>query len=214
MDCIKSNNTNNITSSEYDLINISPNRNPLFLTTDEINNIGLIHYEIKNLHINWKKTNELNLILDYRFILYKFPKPLDRNIQSIQIRLINELPNNKRLYISLYSDSVELTNKKHIKNNNNNNINEIIQFKYIPSQITPTDQFQLVAYIEKKNILNNDNHTDNDDEPELLLDIELKIKYCYLKEPEKIQKLSIQHNDDTHVLKLINGKCIIMSRYI
>lgn len=211
MDCIKSNNI----TSEYDLNNISPNRNPIFLTTDEINGINLIQYEIKNVSIKWKKTKELNLMFDYKFILYKFPKPLDRNIQSIQFRLIKELPNNQRLYIYLYSDSVELTNKKQIKNNN---YNEILQFKYIPSQITPTNQFQLVAHIEKKNILYNDNYIDNDDdnddEPELLLEIELKIKYCYFKEPEKIVRLSIQHNDDTRVLKLANGNCFIMSNYI
>jgi hypothetical protein len=205
MDCIKSNNI----ISHYEAVNDSPNRNPLFLTTDEINGIDLIQNEIKNVYINWKKTNELNLMFDYKFILYKFPKPLDRNIQSIQIRLINELPKNQRIYISLYSDSVDLTNKKHIKNNN---YNEILQYKYIPSQITPSNQFQLIAHIEK-NILYNDNYID-DDEPELLLDIELKIKYCYFKEPEKIHKLSIQHNDDTRVLKLVNGNCIIMSNYI
>lgn len=211
MDCIKSNDV----TSEYDLNNVSLNRNPLFLTADEMNGIDLIHCEIKNTHIKWKKTKELSLMFDYKFILYKFPKPLDRNIQSIQFRLINELPTNQRLYISLHSDSVELTNKKHIKNNNSN---EILQFKYIPSQITPKNQFQLVAHIEKKNILYNDNCTndddDDDDEPELSLEIELKIKYCYFKEPEKIHRLSIQHNDDTRVLKMVNGNCIIMSNYI
>jgi hypothetical protein len=161
--------------------------------------------EIKTIDLQWS----IPMFFDYKFILHRFPKPFNKNILSIQFKLSSELPTNTRLYISLYADSIQLTTPKQFKRGHPQ---EILQFKFVPSQLTPIHQFQLVAHMEHTGALNEPSHTNTADEL-IHLCAEFNVKYAVFKSPEKIEDMCIHHNDDMRDLKVKHGRIYFMKRF-
>lgn len=170
--------------------------------------------EIQNMIEPTTETIELEIIqpnysqlLEYKFILYKFPKPIKRNIQSIQVLLETEPTNflqTKGLYISLNANLLQLTTPVKIYPNI---LTQILQYTYIPTQLTPEYQLQLIANIENLQLLNSDLLYKSPTPPQLELQINLKliVKYFIYENAESIDKLTITHNNDIKTLVVKNG---------
>jgi hypothetical protein len=167
-------------------------------------------------------------LVEYKFIFYKFPRPLHKNITSIQVTLLNDvLPRNNSLYISLYANLMQLTSPTRIYPNK---YAEMIQFTYIPSQLTPDYQFQLMATIENMYLLNGEdgagdaqsgtrengmavNGTEEnkkEDAPtpsgELRIQLQVTTKYSVFNDTNPLDKLVIHHKYDNKTLIMKNGK--------
>ena len=168
-------------------------------------------------------------LVEYKFIFYKYPKPLGKNITSIQVMLFgDDLPYNNSLYISLYANLIQLSSPIKIFPNRPA---EILQFSYIPSQLTPEYQFQLLATIENVYILNDayesigeevgvgiprkervgksTNETNN-----LNIQIQVTTKYSLFNDTDSFEKLIIHHKYDSKTLVLKNGKLYYSKCYI
>ena len=168
-------------------------------------------------------------LVEYKFIFYKYPKPLGKNITSIQVMLFgDDLPYNNSLYISLYANLIQLSSPIKIFPNRTA---EILQFSYIPSQLTPEYQFQLLATIENVYILNDayqfigeevgvglpkkerecksTNETNN-----LNIQIQVTTKYSLFNDTETFEKLIIYHKYDSKTLVLKNGNLYYSKCYI
>ncbi len=131
-----------------------------------------------------------------------------------------ELPPNFNLYVSLYANCFQLTTPIKIYSNIPT---EILQFKYLPSQLAPDYQLQLVAHIDNTFLLNengisptNIKHDDNDPLVQQLLkiDINLTVKYFQFENPEHFDKVSIFHYDDVRSLIVKNGKYFYIKKYV
>jgi len=160
----------------------------------------------ETLELQIKHTQYLQL-LDYKFVLYKFIQPIERNIQSIQILL--ELNDNNRyneLYLSLYANLLQLTTPVKIYPNV---LTQIIQYPYIPSQLTPDYQYYLVANIvnfkSMNDIMNNENN---------ITDINLKliIKYNIIENIDTIEKIILNHSNDVKKLIIRDKKICCIDR--
>lgn len=144
-------------------------------------------------------------LLEYKFILYKFPKPIEKNIQSIQVLLEEtESLQTKGLYISLNANFLQLTTPVKIYPNT---LTQILQYTYIPSQLTPEYQFKLIANVDNLQLLNTSISFTPPTLPlpELQFNLKLIVKYFIYENAETIDKLTITHNNDIKTLVVKNG---------
>ena len=157
--------------------------------------------DLKITHPNYSQ------LLEYKFILYKFPKPIDKNIQSIQVLLEpTDSLQTKGLNISLNANFLQLTTPVKIYPSI---LTQILQYTYIPSQLTPEYQFQLIANIENLQVLNTSISLTPTPPtlppPELQFNLKLIVKYFIYENTETIDKLIITHNNDIKTLVVKNG---------
>jgi len=142
-------------------------------------------------------------LLEYKFILYKFPKPIEKNIQSIQV-LLEPSPTiffqTKELYVSLNANLLQLTTPVKIYPNI---LTQILQYTYIPTQLTPEYQLQLIANITNIQLLNT--NTPPPPQLELKFNLKLIVKYFIYENTNTIDKLTITHNNDIKTLVVKNG---------
>jgi len=162
-------------------------------------------------------------LIDYKFVFHKFPNPIEKNIESLKILLTTvELPPNFNLYVSLYANCFQLTTPIKIYSNIPT---EILQFKYLPSQLAPDYQLQLVAHIDNTFLLDengmthmNVKHNSNNNDPLVIqmlkIDINLTIKYFQFENSNSIDKVSIFHYDDVRSLVVKNGKYFYIKKYV
>lgn len=173
-------------------------------------------------------------LVEYKFIFYKYPKPVYKNITSIQVMLLGDvLPHNNSLYISLYANLIQLSSPIKIFPNRSA---EILQFSYIPSQLTPEYQFQLLATIENVYLLNdayqctdevveitkkerpgkltNETNENTKNANDLNIQLQVTTKYSLFNDTESFEKLTIHHNYDSKTLVLKNGKLYYSKCYI
>lgn len=100
---------------------------------------------------------------------------------------------------------------------------EILQFKYLPSQLAPDYQLQLVAHIENIFLLNepellptNTINDENETHAQQILnfDINITVKYFQFENPEKFKKETIFHYDGVRSLIVKNGKYLYIKKYV
>lgn len=166
----------------------------------------------ETINLRHSSNSESPPLVEYKFIFYKYPMPIYKNITSIQVTLLNDvLTNNNSIYISLYANLIQLTSPIRIYPNKSV---EMVQFSYIPSQMTPDYQFQLIATVENMYLLN----TENDETTPLSndLDIQLQVctKYSLFNDTLPIDKLCIHHKYDDKTMVLKNGKMFYTKSYI
>lgn len=148
-----------------------------------------------------------NNLIDYKIIIYKFDKPLQKNIKSLQLSLSQNIsPTN--IYISLYSNYLQLTTPKQIYFNMPI---EILDFTFLPSQFTPECQFRLLAHIDNTYKLN---HVKNSSIELKDININMKIKYCFFDNVDLTSPITVFHNDDIRNLVVRNGNLFYLKRYI
>lgn len=177
-------------------------------------------------------------LVEYKFIFYKYPKPLNKNITSIQVMLLGDnLPYNNSLYISLYANIIQLSSPIKIFPNRTA---EILHYLYIPSQLTPDYQLQLLATIENVYILNVPSQytgkkvgteieigvPKNERTVKLIketnkyvnnlnIQIQVTTKYSLFDDTNTFEKLIIHHKYDSKTLVFKNGKlCYYNKCYI
>ena len=160
-------------------------------------------------------------LIEYKFVFYKFPTPIEKNIESLKILITTvELPPNFNLHVSLYANCFQLTTPIKIHSNIST---EILQFKYLPSQLAPDYQLQLVAHIDNTFLLNenilpptNIKHDDNESPVQQMLkfDVNLTIKYFQFENYENLDKVTIFHHDDVRSLIVKNGKYFYIKKYV
>jgi hypothetical protein len=151
-------------------------------------------------------------LVEYKFIFYKYPKPIYKNITSIQVMLLDDiLPNNTGLYISLYANFIQLTTPIRIYPNKSI---EMVQFSYIPSQMTPEYQFQLVATIENMYLLNAEGDETAPPSNDLNIHLQVSTKYSLFNDTQSIDKLLIHHKHENKTMVLRNGKLFCSKSYI
>jgi len=155
---------------------------------------------IENFDIKVKHP-EYSQLLEYKFILYKFPKPIEKNIQSLQVVLEpSDSLQNKGLYISLNANFLQLTTPMKIYPNV---LTQILQYPYLPTQLTPEYQFQLISTIE--NLQTSDSSHLTLEKTELQFNLKIIIKYFLYENIQLTDKLIITHNNDIKTLVVKNG---------
>lgn len=172
---------------------------------EQNNNILTRWEEIREIVSEIDLSNYPVKIVECKFVLYKFEKPMNKNMHSIKILLDTPPPTNYSFCVSLYADSLKLTTTRKIKHAVEE---ELIHINIIPSELTPDVQYQLIAHIENFNAMVDVSPTT--DKPAT---IKLKIKYSNYETPENIKELKINFYDDERVLKLTNGCLHISRRY-
>jgi len=158
------------------------------------------------------KQSDYSELWEYKFILYKFPKPIEKNIQSIQVLLEpTDLLENKSLYISLNANYLQLTTPVKIYPNV---LTQISQYTYIPTQLTPEYNFQLIATIENLQLLNTSiSHSTTTNTPhELNIKLQIIVKYFIYENAESIDKLTITDNNDIKTMVVKNGNIFFIKK--
>ena len=165
-----------------------------------------IEEEVVN--INYVNYPDQPTLIGFQFVFYKFPKPIEKNIETLKVLLINsDLLRNTGVYVSLYANCFQLTTPIRIYPDI---LTEILQFKYLPSQLTPDHQIQLVVHIDNMYLLNNHERSII----ALQFDIKLKTKYFLFKTPKTIDKLSIYHKDDVRSLVVKNKNFFYIKNHV
>jgi hypothetical protein len=163
-------------------------------------------------NINYIQHPAQPTLIDFKFVFYKFPNPIKKNIESLKVLLTNsELLRTTGIYVSLYANCFQLTTPIKIYPNT---LTEILQFKYLPSQLISDYQIQLVVHIDNMHLLNNDDLPTSTIKDILQIDVKLTIKYFLFKNPETIDKLSIYHNDDVRSLVVKNKKFFYIKTHV
>ena len=158
--------------------------------------------ETVDIEINHPEHLRLQL-LEYKFVLYKFPKPIQRNIQSLQVLLeTNDSFSDKAMYISLNANLLQLTTPVKISPNV---LTQVLQYAYLPTQLTPDYQYQLIATIENSQLLNASTITPT----EIQVNLKVIIKYFVYENVELIDKLTVTHNNDIKTLVVKNGNIYV-----
>lgn len=190
----------------------------------------------ETLDVQHANSTDYPTLVEYKFIFYKFPRPIHKNITSIQVTLLNDsLPRNNSLYISLYANLIQLTSPiriypyKYV---------EMVQFTYIPSQLTPDYQFQLVATIEnmyllngeeinndriflhsvQENRMNENDENKKEDNPspsnDFCIKLQVTTKYSVFNDTDPLDRLVIHHKYDNKTLTMRKGKLFYTKCYV
>ena len=167
-----------------------------------------IHTEIttETIHLNqiFPIIKEYETMFEYKYIIHQFVHPLKKNIHSIQVKVNNMIPKIK-LELCLYAGGCKLPDNVLIKPNRNY---ELLQFKYIPSQII-NHQIQIVATVQNKKILQQDQEQTLPSLIPIEFSMDFNIQYSTFID-ENISSVVIPHTDDIRNLTVKNGNAVIM----